>query len=525
MKKKILLFAALMLSTLFSDQAAAQTAIERLKTEYPVVMEQYGKRLESLKADYIIAIDVSGTMNQYKETVVPALQEFLGSIPDGDYVSIIKFGTVAKEAGLSGQINQGNRASFQQTLGQIYDRDNDCFYQTNICKMLEFAYERMNRPGHNDLQYVFMFTDFVEDANTSKAEWDAISAKMKASSSRNIVLPFAMQLNGPGAGRDIPKVRNVLPSLRIISINNANELNSWFEEQKTDISVSRLRDLIVGDFNQWYAEDKIAAALAIGIDKGMRLSYMVDDVVPAFVNGFRIDTCEVVKQSNCIEKIYLAIDSVYKGRSIKTKVEFIKFFNKALVQNDVSTTLKLTFTPTFTTGDKEGEPSFANDIRNLGLENNLMHTTELTAEENFVLGWNIWLVCAMIIFLLVFLYFFVKMTVLPYKLKNIMIVVTSTSTNQRFSHVFNNEMIVLSGKKGVILPQADYVLAVHGSRGFPIFLPRGIVFEIVEKPQNSKLFLYKNNQVVPSMKTKVKADESVKIQQGSITYTYVLKSR
>ncbi len=108
-KLSILLMLAL---SLIGSKMPAQTAIERLKTEYPSVMEQYGKRLEALKADYIIAIDASGTMMDYKQTVVPALQDFLGSIPDGDYVCILKFGTITKEVGLSGQINQGNIGTF-----------------------------------------------------------------------------------------------------------------------------------------------------------------------------------------------------------------------------------------------------------------------------------------------------------------------------------------------------------------------------------------------------------------------------
>lgn len=526
-KKRFLPLIALCVMAMFTNGVKAQTAMERLKTEYPAVMEQYGKRLEALKADYIIAIDVSGTMDSYKETVVPALQSFLGSIPDGDYVSIIKFGTIAKEAGLSGQILQSNRNSFKQTLDQIYARDNDCYYQTNICKMLEFVNERMNRPGHNDLQYVFMFTDFVEDANCSDAEWDAVAAKMKASTNRYTVLPFAMQLNGRDSGKDIPKVRRALSNLRIININSSSELNNWFEEQKADISKSRLKDLIMSDFDKWYSEKKIKTELSIGINGDLNLNFNVDgETVPAFVNGFMLTQCEPVSQSNNVEKITIKYDSLFKGRDVSANIGSLKFFKNSLIQKDTKATILTAIRPTFITGDKEDEPSFANEIRNLGLDDELVRAAELTAENSFVLGWNIWFVCALALLLLVFLYYFVKMTVLPYKIKNKMVIVSMTNSTNTFSHVFNNEASVLFGQRGVVLPQANFILSVSGSRGFPIFFPRGIVFEIKQKPlQGGNLMFLKNNKNIPSLSAKVKPDESIKIQQGSDSYLFVLKNK
>lgn len=524
-RHRITLLIALCFVMLFGQESVAQTAMERLKTEYPAVMEQYGKRLEALKADYVIAIDVSGTMDHYRETVVPALQEFLGSIPDGDYVCILKFGTVTKEAGLSGQISQSNRASFQQTLDQIYERDNDCFYQTNICKMLEAVHSRMSRPGHNDLQYVFMFTDFVEDANSTDADWSSIAAKMKAASQKNIVLPFAMQLNGSGAGRDIPKVQKVLSNLRVININSASELKAWFEEQKADISASRLKDLIRGDFDQWYSEGKIQLNLAIGLDKNLRLKYKVDDAVPAFVTGFFLDTCEIVKQSSSIEKVTIKTDSSYKGRNISEKIGFLKFFNKQPWQKNVSITANVSYRPMFVMSEKEDEPSFANEIRKLGLDQELTRTIELPAEKAFVIGWNIWLACALLVVLLVFLFFFVKITVLPHKLNKVKVDVdTVPQTQVALGHEFKNEVSHLFGKNGVMLPQAKFLLKVYGRRGFPIFVPRSIFFEVVEKPDKVNFTFSRGSDNIPSLKSKVKIDDTVKIQQGSNIYTFTIKN-
>ncbi len=61
---------------LMANTLSAQDAVARLKKSYPYVMQEYGKRMSALKTDYIIAIDVSATMENHKGEVVPALTRF-----------------------------------------------------------------------------------------------------------------------------------------------------------------------------------------------------------------------------------------------------------------------------------------------------------------------------------------------------------------------------------------------------------------------------------------------------------------
>ena len=332
-----------------------------------------------------------------------------------------------------------------------------------------------------------------------------------------------MQLNGKDAGKDIPKVRGALSNLRIININSSSELNSWFEEQKADISKSRLKDLIMGDFDKWYSENKIATELNIGINSDLNLKYTVDDeTVPAFVNGFMLTQCEVVSQSNNVEKVVIKHDSIYKGRDILATIGALKFFNKSLIQNSTKTTVLLAIRPTFTIGEKEDEPSFANEIRNLGLENDLIHTTELTAENGFVLGWNIWLACALALLLLVFLFYFVKMTILPYKIKNIVVSVTNIGNNKKYEYTFKNCQSHLFGKKGTILDQASFVIEIYGRRGFPILMPRAIMFTVQDNPDNN-LTILKDDVIIEKTPLKIKVGDSIQVSHGIITFKFTVK--
>lgn len=509
--------------SLFGFDAKAQTAIERLKAEFPAVMEQYGKRLEAQKADYVIAIDVSGTMMQHKELVLPALNSFIDALPDGDYLSIIKFGAKAVEYGLSGKVDRGSKDNIKNTLSTIYNRDNALYYSTDLYAMCEAIIGQFSRPGSNDLKYVFMFTDFIDESSHPASEWEALSARMNAMSKANTVRSFAMQLPGANSGRDIQKVRTVFSNLQTINVDNATKLNEWFEGQKADISKTRLKDLIRGDFEKWYSENNIKTELAIGIDHKLSLKFEVDgDVVPAFVNGLFLTSCELLAQSNNIEKVEFTPDSIYKGRSVSSKIGNLKFFSNSPIQKNSKVTMAVTYRPLFTMAEKEGDASFANEIRNLELEDDLMRTEELTAERAFTFGWNVWLVCALALLLLVFLYFFVKMTVLPYKLKNIVVTIINVGDKKEKKYTFVNTQSHLFGKKGTIVDQADFVVNIYGRRGFPIFLPRAIMFSVIE-PQDGITIYNKDNQSINKTPVKIKVGESFTLSHGLTTYKFTIK--
>lgn len=525
-QKKILLLIALCLMLLPEQNAMAQTAYERLKAEYPAVMEQYGKRLEAQRADYVIAIDVSGTMTKHKDLVIPALNRFIDAIPNGDYLSIIKFGAKAEECGLSGKVDKESKDNFKQTLSAIYEKDEKLIHSTDLHAMCDAILKQLSRPGNNDLKYIFMFTDFLDESGHSNEEWKALSDQANGISKSNTIRAFAMQLPGEYSGRDIKKVRNVFPNLQTINVDNSSKLNEWFESQKADISKTRLKDLIRGDFEKWYSENNINTSLSIGIDRKLKLKYNVDDdLVPAFVCGLMLNSCELVAKSNNIEKVEYYTDSIYKGRSVSSPIGVIKYFTKSLIQKNPKVTMAINYRPLLTMAEKEGEPSFADEIRKLELENDLICTEELTADRPFSFGWPLWLVGASLLLLLTFLYYFVKMTVLPNKLNKIAVVVTTPTTKEQVRHDFKNEVSALFGNKGNILPQANFVLSVHGRRGFPILVPRSIVFKIKEKPQNSQIFFYKNNTNFPTLSSTVKIEDSIKIQQGSNVYNFRIIKR
>ena len=100
---------------------AQQNGIDALKKDYPQLMEKFGRELENQRADYYFLVDVSGTMQQYTNVVVPALQEFFRSMQTDDYVSVIRFGGAAKnDIGSQGKVNEGVVKNLIEYVPNLY---------------------------------------------------------------------------------------------------------------------------------------------------------------------------------------------------------------------------------------------------------------------------------------------------------------------------------------------------------------------------------------------------------------------
>ena len=135
MKRIFILLLTLFFCVMSSN--AQQQSFDALKADYPQLMKKFGKELEGQRADYIFAIDVSGTMNKYQETVVPALGEFFKSLQVGDYVSIIKFGSEAtNEVGSAGKISPETISNLINYASHVYDKPTTAFEREKYPKLL-----------------------------------------------------------------------------------------------------------------------------------------------------------------------------------------------------------------------------------------------------------------------------------------------------------------------------------------------------------------------------------------------------
>jgi hypothetical protein len=241
---------------LLSSSLLAQ-GLDALKIDYPLLMEKFGNELENQRADYYFLVDVSGTMQQYKEVVVPALQEFFKSMQTDDYVSVIKFGGKARnDLSSYGKVNAEtieNLARYVPDLYKIPDNPADkriYFNYTDLEAMLLYLTGELHQAGRNNLKFIFIITDFVHDPSHERAgkeDWDAIARRLQNEQSENYVNAFALQLPGTLSGRDLEQVRSVFPpsfDFELQEVQNKTVLSEWFTHKKNQILLNKFTILI-----------------------------------------------------------------------------------------------------------------------------------------------------------------------------------------------------------------------------------------------------------------------------------------
>ena len=252
---------------------------EALRADYPQLMEKFGKELEGQRADYIFAIDVSGTMGRFKETVVPALGEFFRSLQQGDYVSIIKFGGEAvNEVGSAGRISAETTANLIDYAGHVYDmpatayEKEKYFKWTDLDNMLHYLADDMKQIDRSRLKFVFIITDFIHDpsaARKGREDWDGVTRRFATEQAGNDVYVFALQL--PGSGRDLERVRGVFPKhfgFSHVPIANGNALSDWFTQRKNAILLDKFHALVAGKIEP----DGFSIAPSMDVDGNLDMS-------------------------------------------------------------------------------------------------------------------------------------------------------------------------------------------------------------------------------------------------------------
>ena len=313
---------------------AQQQSFDALKADYPLLMKKFGKELEGQRADYIFAIDVSGTMNKYQETVVPALGEFFKSLQEGDYVSIIKFGGEAtNEVGSAGKIGAETIKNLINYAGHIYDKPTTAFERekyfkyTDLDNMLHYLATDMKQIDRSKLKFVFIITDFLHDpslARKGKEDWDGVAKRFATEQAGNDVYVFALQL--PGSGRDLEKVRSVFPksfNFNHVPITSGSALSDWFTQRKNAILLDKFYALVKHKIQP--VDFKIEPSLDIDGNLDLGISWKSNpvydiirvDAVSTSAKGFEFDP-ELPKSTADEEDIIDAGKIDYQKASLLT---------------------------------------------------------------------------------------------------------------------------------------------------------------------------------------------------------------
>lgn len=230
---------------------AQQSAYTMLKQDYPQLLQKFGNELKAQKANYVFAVDVSGTMNKYENIVVPAMSQFVESLSDGDNVNIIRFGTDAKvSVGGFCDINASTRQSLKQYIRSLYKRDEDLYRYTDLNRLLQTLNKQL-QIQKNNLTFIFVLTDFIDDPTKGNPRLNEALSRMheKNLSLRGIdhlMYMYALQLPVKQTNQ-LKLFRSAIPAnyhFEEISITSPHALKNWFDRKKAEIQLDRFRAVV-----------------------------------------------------------------------------------------------------------------------------------------------------------------------------------------------------------------------------------------------------------------------------------------
>lgn len=215
-------------------------------------------RARSQKADYVVAIDRSGSMAAFWDVVMNGTADFVQALPDGDHVSVVLFDRESSgTAVLPRTIDERSRANLSREL-RVLPRPTGKGTQarTDLGAALSGVVDELRRPDANPLQFVFLFSDFVHEPgrdsgfgrDATTETWRNLARTADLATSDRAVSAFALQLPlGRDVGRDIGLVRAVLPDLTVAPVVDRAALAEWFSRKRSEIQREKLRVLVTKD--------------------------------------------------------------------------------------------------------------------------------------------------------------------------------------------------------------------------------------------------------------------------------------
>ena len=428
-KNTFSIIAALCALIVFGFEAQAQEAMTRMKKDYPVAMQEYGKKMSELKTDYIIAIDVSATMDKYKDVVVPALTRFFDSIGDGNYVRIVTFGTLAKEEQTRLELNKQTRPQIVKTLNYAYDvvtKDKGMRGYTDFVLLGNKVAELIKNDDDSDIHFIVIFSDLKDDwkkgvAHRPQKDWDELGQQFKSLNvpvnTLSTYFPHEVK-DEAQIVKSTELITGVFPNFDYSS--DINEvLGGKLEGSKYIIYTDKLKQLIINDINEIGKKELFGSQ--IEKDKSLTLNLDMNKeelMVKKYIRGIVIDTCILGEKSNDILDVEFDNHREMAKRSGSKSIGKVVFDKGGLWVKDCFAEYVMQYHFLYQQGKDEKAQSFTKDMEALGLLDQLPQKASFHADGPFVFLWPFWLIVLLGVLILIFLFFLVKNTIIPARIHN-----------------------------------------------------------------------------------------------------------
>lgn len=506
-KKRFLPLIALCMMLMASIDATAQEAMATVKKTFPVAMQEYGKQMSELKTDYIIAIDVSATMGKHKDEVIPALTKFFDSIGDGNFVRIISFGTLAKEEQTRLELSKQTRPQIIAKLNYVYDKvmnDAGMRGHTDFVLLGNKVVDLIEKDEDSDIHFLVVFSDIMDDPGTkapksnhrAEKEWSALQQRF-------IALDVPVNTLSTYFSHETKDEKQILESIQLVSksfpnfdySSDINEvLGGKLEASKSIIYADKLRQLITKDINEIGKKELFSSQ--IDKDKSVVLNLNLDNedlAVKKYIRGIAIDTCVLADKSYDILDIEFDNHKEIDKRNGSKSIGSVKFNIDGVWTKDCFAEYTMQYHFLYQVGKDEKAQSFTKDMEALGLLDKLPQQAEFHADGSFVFLWPFWLVIVLCLLILTFLFFLVKNTIIPSRIKGKRFFCTDPIGVKTDYWVENERSFVIGGEDcdwNLKHPEITFKVLVKAQNGGPfnlIFKRKVMCYLIVSEGGDAKM--------------------------------------
>lgn len=244
----------------------AQSPLAYLEQTFPKLTNLYQSELQNCNTHYIFAVDVSGSMIKYNDIVTPALQAFAQALPPGEQVSIIPFGTDAKEntPGLCCKIQDASQKQvLTSSLSTLYVNDGysqEFRRNTDINKAVAAVNKAILNNQEVQMNVVVIITDFLNDLpgigeqKLKEENLVHLNKDFDNVTENTYTRVVAMQLPkaGSGVGFCLDQLQekvfcntSITKRFDVIqAIKDKNAISHWFEQLSRDIMTEKLKAVI-----------------------------------------------------------------------------------------------------------------------------------------------------------------------------------------------------------------------------------------------------------------------------------------
>lgn len=533
------LFALLsFIPSMFSQNT--EEGLRDLKKSYPILMKTYGDRLQKLQVEYIVAIDLSESMNKvipngtttYFQEVKQGIIQFLNAIPDSSKISIVGFGTTVRWVQIPTVITKYSRGMISSVVNDLKADEG----YTDLKGAVNFLIEGCS--SASTIKYLFAFTDFNNDPPASspfaKVSWEELQKKYALISKTSLIDAFALKLPiENNSGRDLPSVRIVFPGLNVIEFDAAS-LQNWFSDRCGKMMEQNLWTFVSKDLQKIQKENMFNLCARLGISGQVNITGQVENM-PGYVHGLIITGVDKIVFNGGGDFVF-SQSEISRDRNncqigqinYRNKVNPLCFTNEfsGLVQGTIASPAKEEISRLFAIVSLKQLSSNKVDKT---ADTYLTYTQVVSNQRGFAITWPLWLFIIIVCFLLIFIWFLIKNTILPHKLKGMALFVDShTALTTNIKQKVPEKQIVTIGpeltKPDIVIKDMSFNAKIQGKRGCP--------FNVIIK---KSIYFWHSNETVGSVELngkpvfeqsfKIKLNDRITVRQGaSFFHTFSLKS-